>query len=167
VRGTWHGLDDRGSPLNASIQVWALPSGPIWVESGHSNRHTPRMSSAGRRLSCFVLAFALFIVRVADAHAHLCFDGKEPPTAIHFGCGGTHACETDKSAGHTGDKDVQVSANLLVKKSVSADSWMPAFGGSIFQYVTPLPDGRISAGAAVVRLPDAGYLRPPLRGPPV
>lgn len=122
-------------------------------------------SASGRPIFCFVLALTLLIVRVADAHAHLCYDGKEPPATIHFGCGGPHPCETDKS-GHTGDKDVQVSADILVKKSVSADYWMPAFLASIFQYIAPLPDERISVEATIVRPTDPSYLRPPLRGPP-
>lgn len=123
-------------------------------------------SASGRPIFCFVLALMLLIVRVADAHAHLCYDGKEPPATIHLGCGGTHPCETDKSSGHSGDKNVQVSADILVKKSVSADPWMPAFLASIFQYVAPRSDERISVEATIVRPTDRAYLRPPLRGPP-
>jgi hypothetical protein len=122
--------------------------------------------ASSRPIFCFVLALMLLIVRMADAHAHLCYDGKEPPSSIHWACGGAHPCETDKSTVHTGDKDVQVSADLLVKKSVSADSWMPAFLASIFQYIAPRSVERIAVEATIVRPTEPAYLRPPLRGPP-
>jgi hypothetical protein len=123
-------------------------------------------SASSRPIFCFVIALMLLMVRVADAHAHLCYDGKEPPSAIHLACGGAHPCETDKSTGHTGDKDVQVSADLLVKKSVSADSWMPPLLASIFQYIAPPSNERISVEVTIVRPTEPAYLRPPLRGPP-
>ena len=65
------------------------------------------------------------MLRTADAHAHFCFDGKEPPTSIHMADGDTHPCETDPSKGHTGDKDVQLSPDVVAKKPVPSDAWLP------------------------------------------
>ncbi len=126
------------------------------------------MSSAYRRnISWCLLALMLAIVRIADAHAHLCADGKEPPASIHLGACGIHPCDGDRSSEHSGDKNVQISADFVLKKAPSLDhSWMPAFVAFAFDFTAPRSNEIILNEPLTIRVAAAAYLRPPLRGPP-
>lgn len=108
----------------------------------------------------------MLIVRTADAHAHLCFDGKEPPAVVHLADGGNHPCETDRSTEPNNDQDVQLAADLILKKASEVDSCLPALSGSAFLFVVPRADERIPVEAQSVRVELLVNLRPPPRGPP-
>jgi hypothetical protein len=109
----------------------------------------------------------LLIVRTADAHAHLCYDGKEPPVSIHLADGSSHPCESGPSSGHTGDKDFQITSDVALKKASSADPWITAAIPHLFQIVSSAGDPPFSADAPIVRVETIYFLRPPLRGPPI
>jgi hypothetical protein len=106
------------------------------------------------------------IVRTADAHAHLCFDGKEPPASVHVADGEVHPCESGKSSGHTGDKDVRLTPDVLLKKASADDVWLP----SSFRLAVSFVAHQFTEPLRTVALPIADsaryYFRPPLRGPP-
>lgn len=127
------------------------------------------MSSAcSRHIYCCLLALMLVIVRVADAHAHLCADGKESPASIHLGDGGAHPCDDGKPAEHSGDKNVQIGADGLLQKAPSlADPWIPAFLAFAFDFAARRSDEATLVEPLTIRVEAAVYLRPPLRGPPV
>jgi hypothetical protein len=108
----------------------------------------------------------MLIVRTADAHAHLCFDGKEPPAVIHLADGGNHPCETDTSTEPNNDQDVQLAADLILKKASEVDSCLPALFRSVLLFVVPHAEERIPVVAHSVRVESLIDLRPPLRGPP-
>lgn len=110
----------------------------------------------------------LVIVRVADAHAHLCADGKEPPTSIHLGDGGLHPCDDGQSKDHAGDKNVSIGADVVLKKAPSLDhSWIPAFAAFAFDFEVRRSNETVLDEPLTIRVAAAAYLRPPLRGPPV
>ncbi len=123
-------------------------------------------SASCRTVYCCLLALMLVIVRTADAHAHLCNDGKEPPVSIHLGDGGSHHCQTDASSGHTGDKDVPIAADVVFKKAPHTDPWAAALPVYAFDVVAPAVCERVEARSHDARIESAAYLRPPLRGPP-
>lgn len=125
------------------------------------------MSSVWRKpVHCCLLALMLIIVRTADAHAHLCEDGKEPPVSIHLGDGGNHPCETDPRDDHSGDKDIQIASDIVLKKAPQVDPWVPLLLAYVFDVAAPISDERIQPRATVIRIEPVVYLRPPLRGPP-
>ena len=126
--------------------------------------------SPGRfgHFSCCLLALMLVIVRVADAHAHLCADGKEPPVTIHLGDGGVHPCDDGQSNDHAGDKNVQIGSDGLLKKaSPLADPLMPAVIAVAFDFAARPSNEVILVAPLTVRVEALAYIRPPLRGPPV
>lgn len=127
-----------------------------------------QMSSAHRRnISWCLLALMLVIVRIADAHAHLCADGKEPPASIHLGDGGAHPCDEGQSNDHVGDKNVQIGVNVVLKKAPSLENpWMRAFVAFAFDFTAPRSIEIILNEPLTIRVAAAAYLRPPLRGPP-
>ena len=126
------------------------------------------MSSAYRRnISLCLLALMLAIARIADAHAHLCADGDEPPVSIHLGNCGVHPCDGDRSSEHSGDKNVQLGADVVLKKVPSLEHpWMPAFVAFVFDFTAPLSNEILINEPLTIRVEAAAYLRPPLRGPP-
>jgi hypothetical protein len=125
------------------------------------------MSSARCRHVCLCLvALMLVIVRTAGAHAHLCYDGKEPPATIHLGDGGSHPCENDGDVDHSGDKDVLIGEDLVLKKAPQADPWAPALLQYAFLVAAPVGDERIEFVSLEPRVESVAHLRPPLRGPP-
>ena len=127
------------------------------------------MSSAYRRnISWCFLALMLVIVRIAGAHAHLCADGKEPPASIHLGNCGIHPCDGDRSSGHSGDKNVQLGADVVLKKASPLEHpWIPAFVAFDFDFPAPVSNKIVFNEPLTIRVEAAAHLRPPLRGPPV
>lgn len=106
------------------------------------------------------------IVRMADAHAHICADGKEPAASVHLGDGGVHPCETDPGAGHTGDKDVQFAKDVVAKKASVDDLGLPPAFPVVVHFLAN-PFGEPLAGVAAIEVVRAPFwFLPPLRGPP-
>lgn len=127
------------------------------------------MSSVfSRNIYSCLLALMLIIVRTGDAHAHLCADGKEPRNAIHVGDGGNHPCVTDEDAdaGHSGDRDVPIGQDLVLKKAPQADPWAPALVLFACSVAAQLVDEGVEFDTREPRVESVTHLRPPLRGPP-
>jgi hypothetical protein len=116
----------------------------------------------------FVAALGVLLAGITNAHAHihLCFDGHEPPAALHL------AGDTDHDKSHerddpdcSGDVDVDLQ-NQAVAKTVKHDllgidtpvSWTLALDGVV---AAPL-----AALAESPRHPPPLFTRPPLRAPP-
>jgi len=126
------------------------------------------MSSAYRRnISWCLLALMLVFVRIADAHAHICADGKEPPASIHLADGSSHPCDDEQSNEHDGDKNVQIAGDVVLKKVPSLEHpWIPAFVAFACDFAASGSNEAILNEPLTVRVEAAAYLRPPLRGPP-
>src|SRR5690349_12896603 len=86
-------------------------------EKLRSLRHTTRMfrhSPIARLL--WLLAIALLLVRVGEAHLHLCLDGQQQqPVAMHVEDAPTHSGLEASADGHN-DVDVDLSVSPWVKK---------------------------------------------------
>lgn len=124
-------------------------------------------SAFPRHIHYCLLALMLVIMRVADAHAHLCADGEEPPASIHLGDGGAHPCDDEQPDDHPSDKNVQLGHDGLLKKASSlGDLPMPAFLAFAFEFDVRHHEV-VLVEPPTIRVDAAPHLRPPLRGPPV
>jgi hypothetical protein len=119
------------------------------------------------RFLAWAVVLTVLTVRASDTHLHLCFDGQEPPTTVHFADASVHHDDHHEGEDHA-DKDVDPFVGTLAK-SGDADTGV-ALLASIPALAIFLP---VMRGAPPM-LPDlevraAGppfHLRPPLRGPP-
>lgn len=108
----------------------------------------------------------LVIVRTADAHAHFCFDGQEPPTSVHLGDGGLHPCESKSNSGHSGDKDVQLASDVVLKKAAADDVWLPPAVSFEIAFIPQSYSAPVLQDSQIVGLRNVLFFVPPLRGPP-
>lgn len=114
---------------------------------------------------------AVLVMRLGGVHQHLCFDGSEAPSALHFVDGGLHHVETaggDLISDDVHHHDVEVSAaDDGVTKLPSLD---PPVLALLIAVSLLLPLARRSglrpARPATRLAPPALHLRPPSRGPP-
>jgi len=118
-------------------------------------------------LVCSLLAALLVLARTADAHLHYCFDGKEPAVSIHIADSGSHPCETSADSGHSGDQDVQLASDILVKKAAADDAWAPAVCLTRVEFITRSVSKPLAGYSQGRVFRPAYFMRPPLRGPPV
>jgi hypothetical protein len=126
-----------------------------------------RCSSRPIRLVLWVLALSFLTVRASDTHLHLCFDGQEPPTTVHFADASVHDDDHHEGESHT-DKDLDPFVGMF-SKSEQTDSDV-ALAITVGTLVLLLPvDGDAQPAdhepLLVVANPSF-HLRPPLRGPP-
>lgn len=119
-----------------------------------------------KQLSWCLFALMLVIMRTADAHAHLCQDGREPPASIHLADGGSHACEAEDSKKHAGDEDVSLTHDVVLKKSSIDDAWFPFAFVFVLQLSSAPTEEPVVSAAEPVPVAAPRFLRPPLRGPP-
>jgi len=114
-----------------------------------------------------LFAMMFVIVRTADAHAHLCFDGKEPPATVHVADGEVHPCESSNGSGHTGDKDVRLTPDVLLKKASADDVSIPSSVRFAVSFIAQQLSEPLCAVAQTNTDSRQYFFRPPLRGPPV
>jgi hypothetical protein len=115
----------------------------------------------------WMLAFALLIVvRTSDAHVHLCFDGQEPPSSLHFEDTPGHHQAEDSQAAHQ-DQDVDAVNPALVKKAAQAADIGPLPVVAVVLMLLPPDRGVERAITQRDPAPKLPYLfLPLLRGPP-
>lgn len=127
-----------------------------------------------RKYKSAVLVLCVFVVtlRLLGAHAHLCFDGREPPVTLHItdAIDAHHADEASSglSASHD-DLDVGVASDLLLKR-IEASFDMVVLFTAFFLLLAFMPASRHAPvrrddppPAPAAALP---HFRPPLRAPP-
>lgn len=119
------------------------------------------------------LGALLLVMRLASDHVHLCFDGSEPPVAVHGVDGGDHhpaAGHADDGAGLDGiehvDGEVKLAGFTAAKaKSAQADGGFVA--PTLWRLVAlRTPPAVRSAAPALPDPTTRTFLRPPTRGPP-
>lgn len=124
-----------------------------------------RQSIFGKFL--WLLAIAVLVVRVGDAHLHFCADGQEQPMTLHVAdVPGEH--HADEATSSHDDRDLDISEPTLFKKVGGLDE-MAVAAPVVYALVVLLPVlSRIEpiADVAPVALASVFALRPPLRGPP-
>jgi hypothetical protein len=121
--------------------------------------------AATARICLFAIAF--LAMRTAGAHAHLCFDGNEPPASVHVGDFDTHHQSDNQGPKHS-DRDVNLIGDTLAKKSDNDGAFdLPVLVRAALAIPAPikttLPRLR-SLPAGTVSVP---HMRPPLRAPPL
>lgn len=115
----------------------------------------------------WVLAIAVLVARVGDAHLHFCADGQEQSMALHMSdAPGPH--HADEAGSDHDDRDLDVSGPTFVKKVGGLDELAVAVLFvvalvlllPILRSIEPIPD------IQPLFLKPVFALRPPLRGPP-
>lgn len=124
-------------------------------------------NSRSARLLLWVVALAVLTVRVSDTHLHLCFDGQEPPTTLHFADASVHNDEDHEGETHA-DRDFDPFVGLLLKSGNSdPDVALPVSLVALVVLLPPVSDTVPAASDAPPSTLDPPFfLRPPLRGPP-
>ncbi|MBL8268531.1 hypothetical protein [Steroidobacter sp.] len=114
----------------------------------------------------WLLAIALLLIRVGEAHLHLCLDGADRLVAFHVKDTPNHAGGKEVSGSHT-DLDLAVSASALIKK-LAVDELPPvAFAFFFIALIVPLMHGSWQPTSLVTpAFSTAHSRRPPPRGPP-
>lgn len=123
--------------------------------------------SRSARFLLWAVVLAVLTVRASDTHLHLCFDGQEPPTTVHFADASVHHDEAHGGENHA-DKDLDPFVGLLLKHGATdSDLALPT---CVLAAVLLLPPVSNTVPPAPDSLPaDLGpsfHWRPPLRGPP-
>jgi hypothetical protein len=111
-----------------------------------------------------LLLAALLTVRGGGAHLHLCFDGSEPPSSLHFEDAGHHE-EHHVDQVHD-DLDLDLVSDAATKfGKLSLDLYLLLFAGLFF--LLPRMGFLLRRGPEPpVRASDPLLLLPPPRGPP-
>ena len=121
-----------------------------------------------KQIYCCLLAGLLAVLRIADAHAHFCFDGKEPPVSLVFAGNGANLSGTGESREPLCDTDVQFAADAVLKKPTVDDSWVVGLATcDFFRFISFGSEQPITRMGESVPAEQRANLRPPLRGPPV
>jgi hypothetical protein len=117
------------------------------------------------------VALAVLFAGLTNAHSHVhyCFDGQEPPAAVHLVDSTDHDHEMpghhdDDGAEHE-DLDLDV-PNQALSKACKHD--LPAIA-AVLVSTTPfdlLPGGALADGADIPPAPNPPYSLPQLRAPP-
>ena len=118
-----------------------------------------------------LLAIALLLVRVGEAHLHLCLDGLDRAAVMHVDDAPTHDGALTAIDGHN-DLDVDLSSLPWLKSATADDAALAVLGLFAFDALLLallLPALKTPIRRTLLRLPfpDPVFdLRPPLRGPP-
>ena len=125
------------------------------------------LNSRSAHCLLWVVALAFLTVRASDTHLHLCFDGQEAPTTVHFADASVHHDEQHETKEHA-DKDFDVFVGMLLKNGSSeADIAIPLAVTALVLLLPPVSDTVPVADEPSPSATDPPfYLRPPLRGPP-
>jgi hypothetical protein len=127
----------------------------------------------------WITSLAVLFAGVTNAHAHVhyCFDGQEPPAALHVGDSPEHSHEHANHASQRADTpdhgaeadhdDLDVDLlNKALAKVVKHDQLglapLPAWSTVVDARPAPALAWSVDTPPA----PDPLYARPPLRGPP-
>jgi len=104
----------------------------------------------------------------AHGHVHYCFDGQEPPAAIHLTDSTDHDHEIPghDAAGDHDDLDLDVPNHALAK---ACKHDLPAMAPLVAWTLDLDAAARdtLVAPPLAPRAPDPHHYRPPLRGPPL
>jgi hypothetical protein len=119
-------------------------------------------------LLLWTVLLAVLAVRMGDTHLHLCFDGQEPPTSVHFADASVHHDDEHDDGPAHADKDINPFIGTIVK---SDDDPQPLFALIVSTLLTIdllSPDHGVAPfdRSTPLAAHPPFYLRPPLRGPP-
>ena len=117
----------------------------------------------------WLAGFALLFAGLTNAHSHIhyCFDGQEPPAAVHLVDSTDHEHEIpghhDDPSEHD-DLDLDV-PNQALTKAIKVD--LPAIDGLAWTMpIESMPGGALAETVDAPPAPDPRYVLPQLRAPP-
>jgi hypothetical protein len=147
-----------------SLLTGTNPSAPR--ENRHGFWHTHLMrSSHSLRLCVWIIALAMFGVRLGGIHLHLCLDGQEPPASLHIEHEEGHA-DYHHSEGSHQDQDVDLLAQGVSKKADpdKLDLFVGAFSvAAILSVQQQISPERLTS---IQPTGPPRFVLPPLRAPP-
>ena len=102
----------------------------------------------------------------AHSHVHYCFDGQEPPGAVHLADGTDHDHELPGHSGSSEHDDLDVDlANQALAKAVKYD--LPAITPHVWTTAFEVvPRGALADTVVVPSTLSLRYAHPQLRAPP-
>lgn len=112
-----------------------------------------------------LLCASVLFVRGGGMHLHLCFDGNESPTEVHWADGGVHNDAEHASQPHD-DQDVGFGDVVAKTSKGLGDQPVAIFAVSLLLLVLPLSSERPSLRPAAVHSTPR-FFQPPMRGPPL
>lgn len=114
-----------------------------------------------------LLCLAVFAMRMADVHVHLCLDGQEAPQSLHWADAGVHEDDEHLDNSHA-DVELALLDDALVKTS-SPGFDLPVLMVAGMIVLLLLAAIRQPAPARFSSPPRRSprFLRPLLRGPPL
>lgn len=119
-------------------------------------------------LLLWAVVLAVVVVRLADAHLHLCFDGQEAPTTVHIADASVHHDQEHEDGATHADQDINPFLGTLVKSDDDSQPLAAWIVGTLLTIELQPPDQGVPAFDRDTPLTTDPpfYLRPPLRGPP-
>jgi hypothetical protein len=115
-----------------------------------------------------LIALAVVAMPASGVHLHLCFDGAEAPSAMHFAEDGNSHNEPGTHATHS-DTDLELGAPAVAKK-VDNPLDLPTLmviAGLLFRLPAPTPAVLPETDDATLIVASTYRILPPLRAPPV
>ena len=125
------------------------------------------LRSRSARFLLWAVVLAVLTVRASDIHLHLCFDGQEPPTTVHFADASVHHDDNHDGETHS-DKDFDPLVGTLLKSSGTDSDIAPPLSVATLVLLLPPVSSTVPVASDQLRLAadPPHHLRPPLRGPP-
>lgn len=112
----------------------------------------------------WVIIFAFVMVRTADAHLHLCFDGQEPRSSVRVF---DHAPVPDENDSTRRDQDTDALGAVVAKKIAEAEMLGLPQAAKVVLFLVPPQFSIESEGSTQNPSPKlADLFLPLLRGPP-
>jgi hypothetical protein len=113
----------------------------------------------------WLVVAAVLIGRFEGAHLHLCFDGSEPPAAVHMADGADHDDAHHLETQHV-DQDVDMFGATLVKKVFEGVDAPVVFAAALL-FLLPIVTQSFVRPALLHPPPRRLFaFEPPPRGPP-
>lgn len=119
-----------------------------------------------RSIWIWLVLAAVLIGRLEGAHLHLCFDGNEPPAAVHMADGADHDDAHHLDTQHV-DQDVDMFGATLVKKMLEGVDAPLVFAAALL-FILPVVTQSVERPAPLTHPPFRRIFAfdPPPRGPP-
>ena len=116
----------------------------------------------------WLTALAVLFAGLTNAHSHVhyCFDGQEPPAAVHLVDGTEHEHELPSHSDGAEHDDLDLDLpNQALAKAVKYD--LPAITPHVFAMaLESRPSGKWADAVDIPPAPNPRYTHPQLRAPP-
>lgn len=112
-----------------------------------------------------LLCVSVLFVRAGGMHLHMCLDGQEAPTQVHWADSGMHNDVEHATESHD-DRDIDLSEGVAKTSKGTADFSLAVLVAAILLTLLAVPR-QAPPQLQRIFVPEVPrFLRPPLRGPP-